>query len=181
MADKSPSASSPARGPDFGFKVWDRGVATITSIGLIIGGGWGLYTYFQKRDQDIETRNQEYKLARYKERKELYYPMCKAVGEIASSKTARDAEPAIKNFLTLYYGGVHMVSDKTVNEAKKDFYQALDEFRTGPSDQPPPPTLITKANALVKACGESLDLEGVFGVVKQEDNGSSNSNNRPAN
>jgi len=177
MADKSPSESSPSRGPDFGFKIWDRSLATITSMGLILGGGWGLFTYFQKRDQDIATRNQEYKLARYKERKELYYPMCKAVGEIASAKTARDAEPAIKNFLALYFGGVHMVSDMTVNQAKKDFYQALQEFTDGPGNQAPPPTLITKANALVKACGESLDLEGVF----KEDSGASNSNNRPAN
>jgi hypothetical protein len=179
MAEKSSHEPSPLRVPDFGFKLWDRGLATITSLGLIIGGSWGVYTYFKKRDQDIATRNQEYKLARYKERKELYYPMCRAVGEIASAKTARDAQPAIKSFLTLYYGGVHMVSDRAVNDAKKDFYRAVEEFGSGPTDQAPPATLISKANALVKACGESLDLEGVFGVVKQEN--SAPANNKPAN
>jgi len=76
-----------------------------------------------------------------------------------------EAEPAIKTFLTLYYGGVHIVSDETVNRAKALFKDELFEYMAGPKNRPPPDTLRSQGSNLINAYRKSLSIEDVYGLT----------------
>jgi hypothetical protein len=172
MADKEKTQSNSFTNQtnlqsEFRFKIWDRSLATISALSLIIGGVWGLWQYIDQQEKDRELRDQEYNLALYKERKEMYYALCAAVGEIASSKSSAEAEPAIKAFFKLYHGGVHIVSDRVLDEAKAAFARKVVDLMSGPKDQAPPPELVHLADNLVEKCKESLDLEKVYGRTKE--------------
>jgi hypothetical protein len=164
-AQSNSSASEIDSQHEFRFKLWDRILATITALGLIIGGAFGLIKYFEQKQKDLEVRKQEYNLAFFKERKDMYYPLCKTVGEIASSKSLAEAEPAIKSFFTLYYGGVHIVSGSDIDEAKKKFAMEVMDFMDGSKNKPPSSRLIRLGENLVEKCKISLALEKVYGIT----------------
>lgn len=138
----------------------DLCIKIVTVLCLFGGLVWSLVTYKDKK-------NQEYEFTLYKERKEMYFPLCRAAAEIVSSKSLADAASAIKTFETLYYAGVRSVAEKDVNEAINDFEEALFEYKNGADDGPPPPELITLCNELEKKSMKALDLQRVFGVGKE--------------
>jgi hypothetical protein len=156
------------------FKLWDRGLATFTALSVIIGGGVGLLTYLGERGKEQGLRRQEIELLRYKERKEIYHPLCKLAGEIVASKSLKEAEPSIKSFWALYYGEVGIVAEGLVQKAMEEFGSALRDFtdspnaQSSPEDQRPPPELTRWAKKLADQCRESLDLNKVFGPTEKD-------------
>jgi hypothetical protein len=137
----------------------DMTLRSLTLVCLIIGTAFGLVKYF-------EDRHKEYEFTLYKERKEMYYPLCRAAAEIVSSKTLQEAAPAIKSFETLYYAGVRSVAERDVNDAINDFGDALLEFKSGPLDGSPPPELINLLDTLGKKTMNALALQRVFGLAQ---------------
>ncbi|MEK6285754.1 MAG: hypothetical protein AABO57_08440 [Acidobacteriota bacterium] len=139
------------------FELWDMSLRSLTLVFLVVGVGWTLFTYF-------ENRRQEYEFTLYKERKEVYYPVCKAAAEIVSSRSLTEAAPAIRAFETLYYAGVRSVAEEDVNEAINGFAEALMDFKGGRDNEPPPFELITLSDDLSNKSMNALALRRVFGV-----------------
>ncbi len=167
------------------FKIWDRVLATVTALSVIIGGAVGFHKYMEDREKELKSRREErskeldlrrkeHELLRYKEQKEVYHPLCKLAGEIVSSKSLKEAEPSIKSFWTLYYGEVGIVAEDRVQNAMVEFGNALRDYidshkdQSPPQDQPPPPELTQRAVNLAVKCRESLDLKKVFGPTEND-------------
>jgi hypothetical protein len=153
-------AHDPTAKAESKFELWDMLLKTITLLTAIVGGFW----------QYFEDRRRDYEFTLYKERKEMYYPLCRTAAEIVSSPTLADAKPAIKTFETLYYGEVNIVADEDVTSAIKDFADALLEFKNGPDDGIPSPVLIGRSGDLAMKCKRILDLQRVFGVALKAPN-----------
>jgi hypothetical protein len=160
---------TPSPAADFWIKIWERSVATITALVLLVGGFFGGKAYFDQREKDGEQRQKEYQLALHKERAAMYHPLCKAAGDIASSTSRDEADPAIKKFLSLYYSEIHIVLDDE-DENRPAILEAMIQFSDDVTQdffvpggiKGASPQLKQSAQALAKACQKSLDLKKVY-------------------
>src|SRR5437867_1649362 len=87
---------------------------TLTIIATVWGALWGLKLYLEKRQEEIDVRNREYRFANFKEQKETLYPLCKAAAEIIACDNLKDAEKPIRDFNVLYYGELSIISKDTI-------------------------------------------------------------------
>jgi hypothetical protein len=147
---------------DFTLKIWDRILKTIATLALVLGGLIGLWKYLDQRRTELDLKQHEYELLLHNERKEMYHPLCKAAGEIASANSLAEAEPAIKTFFALYYGEVHIVATAEVIQAKEMFAKEVEDFRRKSADEAPHPELIQACVTLANTCRQSLDLDKLF-------------------
>ena len=129
-----------------GFKIYDRALATVTALGVVGGGIWALYTYRVQRDDEYAQRQREYLLQLHKEKKEIYQPLCSAVGKIVSARSLAEAQPSIDKFWELYFGEVHLVWQDR-------------------KDETPPTELLPLSRNLVQACQEAIALEKAYGIA----------------
>jgi hypothetical protein len=150
-------------------KYWDRTLATVTALSLIVGGGWAVFQYFaqsfEHNKAEHDQKEQEYFLQVRKERRELYQPLCSVAAKIATARVLRDAQLSIDKFWELYFGEVHLIRDDDVEKAKEDFSDAL-QASQDQMDRPPAGELRNLANALAMACQKSIDtpLKRAYGV-----------------
>jgi hypothetical protein len=137
-------------------------IKTITIISSILGGAWALWLYFDKKQQDIDARRQEYELAIYKEQKETLYPLCKVAAEIVSSDSLKEAQQAIKHFEVLYYSEVGIIADDSTARAAQSFAEALADYKLSLGNEGPPSDLIQLLSDLTSKCKETLKLNNVY-------------------
>ena len=125
----SHEAKSETSNPDraeFRFKLFDRGVAVVSAMSIIVSGVFGLISYSNQRKVDSALKRREFRLSVYREKKEIYYPLCESAAAIVSCDSQNEAKPHINDFLTLYYGKAHLIAiDTEVNNAKVDFRMKL--------------------------------------------------------
>ena len=129
---------------------------TIAIITTVIGAAWGLWQYLEKRQQEIDTRKQEYQLNTFKEQKETLFPLCKAAAEIIASKDLADAQFAIKNFEVLYYGQVGIIADDSTAKVAQSFAAAVAQYKLGSKTDEPPLRLIQILGELTSICKKTL-------------------------
>jgi hypothetical protein len=161
---------APPRERHRGFKVYDRALATVTSLSVVAGGIWALYTYRVQREDETAQRRREYLLELHREKKEIYQPLCSAVGKIVSAKSLAEAQPSIDKFWELYFGEVHLVEDANVQQHKIAFGQALQGWQDR-KDETPPTELLPLSGNLVQACQEAIALEKAYGISPNRDAG----------
>jgi hypothetical protein len=143
---------------EFRFKIFDRGVAAVSAMSIIVSGVFGLISYNNQRKIDSALKKREFQLSVYREKKEIYYPLCESAAAIVSCTSQNEAKPHIKDFLTLYYGKAHLIAiDLEVNNAKVDFRAKLNEWVDSKDQKPPPKDLINLALNLTESCRECLD------------------------
>jgi hypothetical protein len=130
-----------------------------------VGGIWIFVQYIDAKSKDREQREKDFNLLLYNQRKDVYYPLCKAAGEIVASKTLSEAEPSVKVFLSLHWGAVHIPVDDDVMNAKDEFCAELLQFinRLKKEEGFPGYTLISLSNDLSKACSKALSPETIYG------------------
>ncbi len=96
-------------------KFYDRFLATITALGIILGGFWGVYTYVETQHQSIQLRQRELALRVFKEKKNAYLSLIDAAGEITASKNRQEVIEKAPLFLKLYYGRAHVIAEADPN------------------------------------------------------------------
>jgi hypothetical protein len=131
---------SPIEVREANLKLYDRILASISAIGLIAGGIWGLVTYSESKKQEsehkaseIELRKYELDLSIFKERKEAYYALCDAACDIAASHDRNDVIERSREFLKLYNGRAHIIAegDNDVFDKKIAFQKKLMSYLKG--------------------------------------------------
>jgi hypothetical protein len=113
-------------------KYYDRVLATLTAITIIVGGLWTFWKF-------IDQRNLEIKKITFDEKKALYYELVNAEAEIASSMSYEEVVVAQKRFRNLYSGRSHIIAklDPEVENQKVVFMGILNEYiKTKPPERP---------------------------------------------
>jgi hypothetical protein len=164
--DNKPAATPSGKNTQWDVKLqqWDLVFKAFTTLAVIAGTIYGLVEYFDKREKELSERKRDYEFTLYKERKETLYPLCNAAADIASSKSLKEAQKAIKTFETMYLGEVGIIADGQIAESIKLFDEALQEFKEGARESPPPAFLLIQSSKLALKCKEVLDLERVYGL-----------------
>jgi hypothetical protein len=138
---------------------WARTIGCITSavttLAIVVGGGWTLYQYLDNRKYQLETARFESIKPMYEQRLRLYIEVTSAAGIIASNKNEADVAKAREEFLKLYYGPIGLVEDGQVSFATRDFAACLAD---GPKCESQMTSLSTK---LTRACAGSLQSGGL--------------------
>ncbi len=149
---------------EYKFKLFDRCLASVSAVGLISSGLFGLISYTNQKKADSELRRREIQLTIYREKKEVYYPLCESAAAIVSSGSLDEARKHVKDYMTLYYGKAHLVViDPTVSRAKIEFATSLMDWVNEKKPNPPPDDLTGLALRLTEACQENLDPRKVLG------------------
>jgi hypothetical protein len=172
-SDPSKEASSSAPTADnlreSNLKVYDRILATVSVIGLIIGGVWGLYSHFQQkaaealqRDQEIELRKHELDLLIFQEKKEAYLALCDAACEVVACQDRAEVAERSRAFRKLFYGRAHIIADPDpeVSDKKIEFNNKLTSYLTGEdkgSTKAPFLYFGSAALNLTKVCRKHID------------------------
>jgi hypothetical protein len=189
--DVTPPAAPPAATPatrEEKLKLYDRVLATVSALGLIVGGVWGVYTYSHTRQREIDQKSEEAKRAGelkgkeillrkheldlmiFKERKEAYFALCDAACEIAACRDRKEVVDRSRAYLQLYYGRAHIIadSDDDVSEKKVAFKERLMEYLYGKSKDSTelPFTFFgNDAYALTHACRKHVDPRSLATIV----------------
>jgi hypothetical protein len=140
-------------------KLYDRVLATLTALGLILGGVWGVYTYFGIQHQTIELRERELAFMVFNEKKHAYLALIDAAAEITASKNRQEVSEKAPLFLKLYYGRAHVIAeaDRNVSKKKVTFRNKLMKYLEDKIDTPPHEYFGGAALALTKACQVHVD------------------------
>lgn len=143
------------------FKVCNAIAAIATTLGLMGGGAFGLYTYYQQGLSEKDLKQQEIRLLQYNQKKEVYYELADAAAAVASSTNKRDAMQKAAKFSTLYLGRAHILAiDTDVKDAKIEFQTEMQKALK--SDAFPSIELRDKALSLAIACRNTLRVEEIF-------------------
>ncbi|CAB1083658.1 hypothetical protein D1AOALGA4SA_11200 [Olavius algarvensis Delta 1 endosymbiont] len=142
------------------FKLCGAAAAIATILGVLFGGGFGLYTYYHQKQHELA-------LMVYNLKKDAYYELVDAATAIAYSKNKEDAHQKAAKFNTLYFGRAHIfVVDHVVKKAKLAFYSQLDDaLKSGDfwsEGTASSEDLRRKAVELRNACREALNVEEIF-------------------
>jgi hypothetical protein len=175
-----PATTASAEAREARLKVYDRMLATVSALGLLMGGVWAVYTYSQARhkeveqkaaeakqaaelrEKEIQLRKQELDLQVFKERKETYYALCDAACEIVACRNRKEVEERSQAFLKMYYGRAHIIAegDPDVSAKKIAFKKKLMEYLEGESKdsmESPFTFFGTVAFDLTKTCQKHMD------------------------
>jgi hypothetical protein len=168
-------------------KVYDRILATVSAIGLILGGIWGVYTYAETRrketeqradqaasekiqrqkeaeqkDREIQLRRDELDRQVFTERKATYLTLSDAACEVVACRDRKEVEERSKIFLKLYFGRAHIIAegDSEVEDCKIAFKDLIFKYLNGKdrdSTKIPFDYFGDAAYKLTKACKVHID------------------------
>jgi hypothetical protein len=117
-------------------EVYDRVLATVASISVIIGGIWGMVTYLQAKTKESKDRARESALKKYelellayKDQREAFLALCDCASEIAMCKNRDEVEIKSKQYGKLYLGRAHLFT-KDVDEVTAKVFEAKIRFHT---------------------------------------------------
>jgi hypothetical protein len=140
------------------FKACAATAAIASTLGLIVGGGFGLYTYYHQGAKEI-------RLMQYNLKKDVYYKLADAAAAVGSSTNKEDATQNATKFSTLYFGQAHILAvDSEVTSEKMAFYEKMQEELNSDNfpDNFPNENLQRAANFLSNACRKELRVEDIF-------------------
>lgn len=155
-----PSGDPESSSREYSLKVYDRILATVTALGLLVGAIWAFYLHIDAGRTESRHRKQELAMQIYKERQPLYHKLSEAAAKIAAAvpmkKKVVDINDAIEKYWVLYYGELILAEDDKVRQAQIGFSKTL--LIAQKSDYMVD-DLVTKAIQLSAACQEALDLK----------------------
>lgn len=122
----------------------------ITTLALVIAGGWSLYQYFENRAYQLQTERFESIKPLFEERLKLYVEITSAAGTIAANKNDSDVTKAKSRFLELYYGPIGLVQDYRVWSAAGELAQCIQDGPKCTKDY------LLLSNKLAAVCNGSL-------------------------
>jgi hypothetical protein len=130
-------ASFPSEAKEARLKVYDRVLATVSALSLIVGGVWAVYINAEARNKEIgqraeelRTRDRELRLQVFKDRKGTYMALCDAVGDVVACRDREEVKAKARTFIKLYVGRAHIiVDDDDVSKKKKGFWRAISMAR----------------------------------------------------
>jgi hypothetical protein len=166
---------------DIRLKVYDRLLASVSALALIIGGCWGLFNYFDtkkkeasaaeeqhrqtadQKERELQLRKHELDLMVFKERKEAYLALCDAACEIVACRDRKEVEERSRAFLKMYYGRAHIIAeaDPEVSGKKIAFKNKLMEYLESNNTESPFGYFGSAAFELTKACRKYVDPRGL--------------------
>lgn len=114
-------------------KLYDRVLATVSAIGLIAGGVWGLFTYANSKSNEARHRVEDLNRQVFNDRKEAYLRLVDAACEIVGCRDRSEVEKKSRAFLTLYAGRAHVIADpdSEVTQKKISFKNRLIDYMEG--------------------------------------------------
>jgi len=144
---------------DAKLKLFDRILATITALGVIVGGVWGLYNHFGLQHEANQLRQNEIDLMLFKEKKDTYLSLIDAAGEIIACKNRQEVSGKAPLFLKLYLGRAHVIAeaDSNVMKMKIAFKEKLDTYLKDQINESPFKYFGSAALALTNACKVYVD------------------------
>jgi hypothetical protein len=151
-----------------GARLWDAAAKMITALGLVVGGLWTVWKYFdaRKKEKLLERDSQEKERQLARERAQsaevearkpfssrqlgLYFDVVECVSRLAlTSRSAPEFNSLCDTFWHLYWGSLALVEDQKVATAMVGFGEAL----KGGSEEA---ELQPRALELAHACRDSL-------------------------
>jgi hypothetical protein len=143
---------------------WDRyaKIATVCSVvfstlGLLAGGAFGLYTYREQGLAQVEARNKVFHEQKYMQLKEVYGQLVDAAAAVGSSLSKEEALEKLRLFDTIYFGRAHIfVIDDAVTDGKIEFYRLAHQEVL--KEEFPSRNLQKHALQLADICRQALDI-----------------------
>jgi len=145
-------------------KIYDRFLATISALAIIIGGLWSLDRLHSEKVKENELRIQQIKLDIYLEKKAAYYELCEAAAEIAACDSYDEVMMAKKHFIKLYLGKAHLITqlDNLVAGQKGKFKTLLNKYTDERPNQTPYEYFHFAALKLTSYCKFELNIKQVY-------------------
>lgn len=152
-------------------RIYDRGLATISALALIIAGFWTLWGFMQDkekdrqaRDKEIALRTKEINLQLFTDKKLIYYELCDAEAEIAACNSYQEVVSAQKHFRKLYVGRAHIIGqlDDSVNNQKIRFCSLLDKYLEEKPAETPFYYFGNTSLQLSDICSKTLDVATIY-------------------
>jgi hypothetical protein len=128
--------------------------SSIKIIGALIALGgflWGMFTYFDAREREAETRRIEATKSFLERQLQLYTEATQIAATLATVTTDSIEDKTIQRFWQLYWGELALVENADVEKAMVKFGQGLQNGYNKPQLQ-------QLSLALAHACRESLAI-----------------------
>jgi hypothetical protein len=158
-------------------KVYDRYLATVSAIAIVVGGLFTFYTYLHgerirdaqehklkekeiaQTQQELSLRQKELTFAIFKDKRDAYLALTDAASAIAACRSYEEVETASKEFLKLYYGRAHIIAegDNDVYQKKIAFRRALAKYLDEKPTGQPYTFFENLALEITDACRQHLD------------------------
>ena len=146
------------------FKIYDRALATLSAVAIIIGGFWTLWGFIRAKNKENLLIEQKIRLDKFNDKKDIYYELCDAEGEIASCNSYEEVVIAQKHFRKLYLGRAHIIAelDVEVNNQKVSFRKLLDKYLLEKPEARPFDYFKESSLELADICKKNLDINKVY-------------------
>lgn len=95
----------------------ESSLKVLASLVALIGLFWGMFTYFDSKEREFETRRLEATRPFLERQLELYTHATRAAATLAASEDAAARAAASKRFWELYWGELALVEDQEVERA----------------------------------------------------------------
>ena len=149
---------------DKALKIYDRVLYTITTLAILIGGFWTLFSFLQEKKKENILLKQQINLTIFNDKKAAYYELVDAASEIAVCNSYEEVVIAQKHFRKLYLGRAHIVVqlDNPVNEQKIDFNTLLNKYLKEKPTESPLTYFGANCLALSTTCKANLDINSIY-------------------
>jgi len=95
------------------------------TAGILIGGGWTAYTYFDHLERNSRTASLEARKPFESKRLDLYLELTSLTSKMAVTKDDTERAVAQRQLLDLMYGPAALLADKNVQDAVEDFRRCI--------------------------------------------------------
>lgn len=98
----------------------------LTTLGLLVGGAWTVYTFLNTREHEAKTATLEARKPFEAKRLELYVELCSVAATATSGKhTKAEIEKAKQQLIFLFWGPISLIGDKNVLDATAQLGECL--------------------------------------------------------
>jgi|JI6StandDraft_1071083.scaffolds.fasta_scaffold322762_1 hypothetical protein len=145
-------------------KIYDRILATVSTLAIIVAGIWSLWEIIETRKKENILLTQQIDLIKFNDKKAIYFELCDAEGKIAACNSYDEVLIAQKDFRKLYLGKAHIIADLDieVNNQKIEFCLLLDKYLNEKSTERPFDYFFDATLKLSDICKRNLDLNSIY-------------------
>ena len=105
---------------------WIDAVCKIcVAIGVLVGGGWTAYTYFDHLERSSKTASVEARKPFESKRLDLYLELTAVTSDIAGAKDESQRAGPMHHLRELMFGTAAMLADKNVQDAVNNFRRCV--------------------------------------------------------
>jgi hypothetical protein len=145
-------------------QIYDRLLATLSALALLIGGFWTLAEFIRTKHKENELLAEKINIEYFQDKKAIYYELCDAESEIAACNTYDEVLVAQKHFRKLYVGKAHIIAklDTAVNNQKVDFCDLLNQYIEEKPQEKPFTYFQSSCLELSDICKQKLDVNLIY-------------------